>query len=127
MLQKWLYGPCIQRLPEFKGTLGDLPDDELSYSITLKVESKIIGKDEFQLGAMVKKSMGQCFYTGDEVLGTSKGETTVEVSDVKEGMIGAKLLANFEESEVLEDDSARTVKSSSLTSVCYKRTQSKVI
>ncbi|MBA0826105.1 hypothetical protein Goarm_010991 [Gossypium armourianum] len=39
-------------------------DDEYSYSLALKVESNLIGKESFQFGFSAKRIMKQCLYTG---------------------------------------------------------------
>ncbi|MBA0672600.1 hypothetical protein Goklo_023999, partial [Gossypium klotzschianum] len=49
--------------------------DDLPYSLALKAESNLIGKESLQFGFSVKKSMKQCLYIGE-----NKG---VETSGVK--------------------------------------------
>ncbi|MBA0645641.1 hypothetical protein Goklo_013708 [Gossypium klotzschianum] len=39
-------------------------DNEYSYSLALKVESNLIGKESFQFGFSAKRIMKQCLYTG---------------------------------------------------------------
>ncbi|PPD74213.1 hypothetical protein GOBAR_DD28865 [Gossypium barbadense] len=47
-------------------------EDDLPYSLALKAESNLVGKESLQLGVSVKKSMKQCLYTREnEGLDTS--------------------------------------------------------
>ncbi|KAH1063848.1 hypothetical protein J1N35_028835 [Gossypium stocksii] len=51
-------------------------DDEQPFSLALNTESSIVGKESLILGSMWKKSMKQCFYTGEEAI--ENGVTLLE-------------------------------------------------
>ncbi|MBA0628213.1 hypothetical protein Godav_022978 [Gossypium davidsonii] len=53
--------------------------DDLPYSLALKAESSLLGRESLKLGFSTKRAMKQCYYTGKEV--TSKdGGSSLEVT-----------------------------------------------
>ncbi|KAK5805094.1 hypothetical protein PVK06_032746 [Gossypium arboreum] len=63
-------------------------EEDYPFSITLKAESSIVGKESLLFGSLMKKSMQQCFYTGEEVANTaavlSSGATSLTRQSKKE-------------------------------------------
>lgn len=44
----------------------EIGEGELPYSVALKIESKLVGRESLQLGMVDKKFMEQCLYTGED-------------------------------------------------------------
>lgn len=52
---------------EIVGREENEDSENYPFSIALKAESSILGKESLLFGSLLKKSMKQCFYTGEEV------------------------------------------------------------
>ncbi|MBA0814319.1 hypothetical protein Gohar_020158 [Gossypium harknessii] len=48
-------------------------EDDLPYSLGLKAESSIIGKESLLFGSLMKRTMKQCYYTGVEATNKDEG------------------------------------------------------
>ncbi|MBA0599447.1 hypothetical protein Gorai_005667, partial [Gossypium raimondii] len=53
--------------------------DDLPYSLALKAESSLLGRESLKLGFSTKKAMKQCYYTGEEVM-SKDGGSSLEVT-----------------------------------------------
>ncbi|PPD82730.1 hypothetical protein GOBAR_DD20345 [Gossypium barbadense] len=52
---------------------GVKAEDDLPYSLALKAESSIIGKESLLFGSLMKTTMKQCYYTGVEATNRDEG------------------------------------------------------
>ncbi|MBA0869971.1 hypothetical protein Goshw_005934 [Gossypium schwendimanii] len=54
----------IKECSEVTTEIKNLPEDELPYSLALKAEINLLGKESLKLGSVARKSMKQWSYTG---------------------------------------------------------------
>ncbi|MBA0749087.1 hypothetical protein Gogos_003048 [Gossypium gossypioides] len=66
--------------------------DDLPYSLALKAESSLLGRESLKLGFSTKRTMKQCYYTGEEVTSKDSGSSLeisqnpcAEVDNLEEG------------------------------------------
>ncbi|MBA0570070.1 hypothetical protein Golob_003757 [Gossypium lobatum] len=50
-------------------------EDDLPYSLALKAESSLLGRESLKLGISTKRTMKQCYYTGEEVTSKDGGSS----------------------------------------------------
>ncbi|MBA0753281.1 hypothetical protein Gogos_021420 [Gossypium gossypioides] len=51
-------------------------EDDLPYSLVLKAESSLLGRESLKFGFSSKKTMNQCYYTGDKAMSKDGGSST---------------------------------------------------
>ncbi|MBA0812459.1 hypothetical protein Gohar_026427 [Gossypium harknessii] len=54
-------------------------EDDLPYSLALKAESSLLGRESLKLGFSTKRTMKHCYYTGEEVM-SKYGGSSLEVT-----------------------------------------------
>ncbi|MBA0725596.1 hypothetical protein Golax_022167, partial [Gossypium laxum] len=88
---------CTQLTPERKSKIIENPP----YSLALKVESKLFGKESIKFNTLIKKVGAQCSYTGGEKLAQ---KSTVRVVGDNDEVGGHRKIGNCWEREMFVEE-----------------------
>ncbi|PPR91069.1 hypothetical protein GOBAR_AA29613 [Gossypium barbadense] len=98
----------IKECTEVTIEIKNLPKDELPYSLALKVEINLLGRESLKLGSVARKSMKQWSYAGVEVENVAEQNKIDKASSFTRG-VGANVKSTKKGAMVVfESDSDNT-------------------